>query len=815
MQPTKAVTIVIVALILTGMCGYFLQPTHEEVTKTTYDYKGDLTPSVIYSKIDDWTEYNPLSNVTGWRQLAGTTIPQSTVATPYVLDPAIYEYVSGTINPTSSETSTVFYFMFYDKYNKSDFSLDTDGVVLIAPDDGGFAFRNVPYPTPSGKVPYVSKTSYSALVWDISTQKFAPAEWDSDQGIWVAVGTAYDYTQWGIYSNLKDSSNKYIPLSVEKQVPNRTAATYVDPTQFVKVDSGATAKWVNGQENGVINILASKNAVFTLPNITFTYTYSQGSITKLFTFVTQNVTGFTEGDYVLENGEKHPLTVHNTGGGIVQYQTFEFTDNSGLKWTIAMTGVEMRYNYSTLHYDTWYMYSIKPESATQATSFDIKADNLKYTTISIPSDIPYDTVLCTLDFINNKFTCKGVSSLNNTLSYTVADYDYNLITNIPVVITSEARLQVSATNGGIITLTSTLYSDINAVMTDGRSYNLYYTTFAKLKFANTASSGTLTVTYPSGSGTDSFTVNPGESSDFTVNYSNDSSITVTYADGSYTHSYVIHAYKTNSLSGLPRFQDGFSPVSVKSLSVKSSDTSEVKVFVDSTTVAVDPSGILWGDPKMPLAYFYPEQMQYDTRILFNGFVKYGDSITLNGTVFPVSDGYLLYTHTVTQEGEEVTVTDSLPLKGMAIDYIKKPGESQFKVYLVFTERGDYTIDLGNLDTTTVSFNYTVSNYNPNTGSAETITKTVETYVGYLVSATGNWYWQSGAYSISTTTSDNIGLDLESANFGLSLTASCLLMLFFMIISTAAMYRFTEIEFCTMDWVVLICVSFLLIGVAIM
>lgn len=692
MQPTKSVTIVIVALILTGMCGYLLQPTHEMVSKTTYDYKGDLTPSVIYSQIDDWTEYNPLTNVTGWTPVDYIPINEDSAGNPvanqYLLTPTFYDYVISSVSPNSSAISQ------YEGHlervaNTYNFgSLFTQNEVVIKlPNEQTFYVKAA-----SSYSNLWLQTNWNAVMWIQSEGIYAKATLN-EGGIWEADTRHYvsDLNNLGVTYTVPVGSG-YTAPSLTTYVPQYSDPQYANPTKFVSISHG-TGTWSNGQVNGVVRMLCTPNTVFEI---------SEGN------------------------------------------------------------------------------------------------------SISCPSGLPYDYLLCTLDFLNGQFYCQGVDSLNNTLSYTVADYRYDM--------TIEGTMPSSVTAITVASVSQHIVSEYPNFSLSISSYGATATT-VQVHYQYHASATEQSPTYIDGTwylddgNVHTITVTIEGSGDvlqfryyITRNSDNPNQYTIDIRDwdGSEEGDIEYHAVA----------EKGGERVTTE---IRTAEV--VKVFVDSTVVAVDPSGILWGNPKMPLDYFYPEQIQYDTRVLFNGFVKYGDAITVNGTTFAVDNGELLYPHTVIEGGTETLVTERLPLKGMAIDYIKDTGTAQFKVSLVFTEKGDYTIDLGNLDTTAIQFTYEVTVYDPDMGTTSVVTKTVDTNAGYLVSANGNWYWQAGLYSISTVLSDNVGLNLDSGIYGMSMAASCFMMMFFMILSTAVVYRFTEMEFCIMDWVILGCSTFVLLGLA--
>lgn len=681
MQPTKSITIVIVALMLTGMVGYFLQPTHEEIDVTTYDYKGDLTPSVLYSQIDDWVEYNPLGNVTGWEKSDNVIYPISENATAYLKEPVFVKYSDKTLSiRASGETS-------YQSYHKlSDYgfrtALDTNGTILTTQHDTGFYIR-------TGTVAVTTTKVADVLVWVKNESKLYDAELGENKE-WIPKEKAKGYSLDELYTQDQPAlaQGKYEAQSVYYQIAELSKPVYMDATKFMEIVNDKTASWTNEQVNGVVNILATKNTKIIVGSAGYEWTdlsisFVKNGINRTFAF------NFTPGTPSFDSTVTDGLYTYtlDPGPGPAYYfpTPYDFTDHWGVVWTIT-PGMIMTNGLTNITYQE---YTLTSEQGDRYTGYT-ERHYVSEKNITIPSDIPYEYVMCSLDFLNNSFTCRGVSSLDNTYSYTLANYDYPL----------------------------TVVGDMP-------------TSLSTLKF---------------------------------------------YADGS----------------------------------------ENAKVFISSTIVSVDPSGILWGNPTMPIQYFYPQQIDGNTRVLFNGFTKYGNSMTINGQTFEIVGGQLKYNYNeiVGYEKDSNGLddltrpiyeprTDFYPVKGMAVDYIlydDNSGTSHTYVNLVFTEAMDKVIELGEAVTTTTNI--------------QIGDMTVAVSDGYTIYATGTWYWQSGLYEIEHDVGDRLGIDL-TGNFGLNMSMAALMMVFFIILGCAGVLRFTEMEFVALDWAIIFGSIALLIAVAIL
>lgn len=118
------------------------------------------------------------------------------------------------------------------------------------------------------------------------------------------------------------------------------------------------------------------------------------------------------------------------------------------------------------------------------------------------------------------------------------------------------------------------------------------------------------------------------------------------------------------------------------------ETVQVNAAIVQTVIYTDPSGVLWNNFNLNLLTYFPTIINNDNegvRVQLGGFVTYGDSITINGRTFAVTDGKITVPLT---EGVTVRMRE-MPLTGMAIDYTKDG-----KVNLIFTENLNKVAELG-------------------------------------------------------------------------------------------------------------------------
>lgn len=79
----------------------------------------------------------------------------------------------------------------------------------------------------------------------------------------------------------------------------------------------------------------------------------------------------------------------------------------------------------------------------------------------------------------------------------------------------------------------------------------------------------------------------------------------------------------------------------------------IRLGITSTTVYMDTSKVVLKDPEIDILSYWPAD---DARLQFNGFAYYGDTVTINGQTYPVTDGGIITIDGQTVELSNLTVT---------------------------------------------------------------------------------------------------------------------------------------------------------------
>lgn len=772
MVPTKTIAVVLIALMCTGLSGYFLQSEHRTVDRTTYDYLGDTTSSVQYSVIEDYAEYNPPKNVTGW---TGVDLPTTERVTPYVKVSADVHYVEIHIDsiPATSSSPLATPLASFDLSS----ALNHDGSIIR----GSEVLGALPFYHYNGSayIPIYSEFDTHVpiryLYYQSADNKLYEATYststDSEGNIirnfekvgtiGYTLGTTTD-SQYNVFiTRVYDyliSGNLYYPGPI---IWSRISspAEYINNQVFVEVPQGVTAVWGNDQTNGIVNVLMSKNTeiVKDEPAYYFMFDFnnhivydSRGNTIRMELQEVGHAPGwykFTDDDGV----EWRTVWTGYSPGGAESLVRMENPDGVQINFGCPLTGTPTLSNpifSDGQDRDVYYLYAYRYPSGM---AYDLRINdslgNTFYPTNMHPGTIESPTWYEFTDAKGNHWitiSAGNVGTGTDTVRYTIKSETTG----------QEVTFQVTR---GDVSNSFFVYEDwtqhAKISVPSSLPYDYY---LATLDFRN----GIFTCRGVEGWG------NPENPS------------TQAYLLASYVYNLDVNGDWSTTVTGL----------NIKA----ATGTGPAKVFIDSTFVAIDPEGRLWGNPYVALDYFYPQQTEYSVRLLFNAFVSLGDSITINGQTFPVSEGKILIT-------DSENKTTPYPLKGMAVDFVHKPTGGT-EVRLVFTELRNTVVNLGDLQTTNVT--------NPSVQFGDITSK-----IGYLISMTGAWYWQSGLYDIKVTSAEEVGLDLDSGIFGLSGSAACLLMIGFMLLFTAILMYGLKYEMGPYDWLVLIVSTVLLLTLA--
>lgn len=914
MQHSKTVAVIIAAFMLTGCLGYLLQTEHHPVETITYSYSGDSTPSVQASQIDDWTQYNPLQNVTGWSYRAG--IPKSVdsqgnpVANQYILSSATYSYTSTVIGAGSSniipQNATTVDYDTYTGKELNEIWVSSNGSYGITAMGAG---SNFPY------------TGAPMILNPPNVVKIADKSVTTDVVVYggYSQSTSRSYVSPDLIDPQSWTSYHLLNITVQNiGMSTATSAVYIMP--FSTWDWGNLSKNTVITTNEGIDLYVVTGTSFTQQHSSVTQqgrTYS-GTVADNYLIYTVTAKGFI---YNSDNDRWYTATKNAVGvweqTGDTPYRLSEIGMGFG---GTAQTGTVVKLTPQTT--DAAYADPTKfVEIPLNVSSYwsnnevdgvisficsptvEFRFDNGGR--ISFPSSIPYDFVYVTLDFVNQSFTYRGVTSISTVDSvpspnnFVLADYDYSMVTTgtIPSYVgrlnstASESILVVSVgksaqasveISGNVQSETLTINGEDHIFVSAGTQTEWE----GYLAVNTTANTVPIHVTVPTGVivpyDTD-FNLDPlqashngeivdmvyvgeetygGEVYDvYTMTFSDvsgrilaakqynseiwyeifDLTEEFTQAIGSKTTGYIAYNDFVRTTT-LERYSDSQWTVSyTKSyLSLENVTYSEItvennllgtahtyladtggdfsghesaiitvggtaRIFVDNTVVQVDPLGLLWGNPSMYLGYYFQAQMtEHNTRLLFNGFVKFGSTITINGETFDIiGTNIIIPVREYDEESQVWTIKEyrEYPIKGMAVDFIGNT------VSIVFTESNNDTYPVGG---------WTENNpglLNRSTVVVPNVEPQATTIAGYIVSASGTWYWQSGLYTINQSTEEQYGLLLDGS-FGLGLSGACFLMIGILILGIAVMNYGLRWELDLVDWLILVMTIILLAAIGI-
>ena len=225
-----------------------------------------------------------------------------------------------------------------------------------------------------------------------------------------------------------------------------------------------------------------------------------------------------------------------------------------------------------------------------------------------------------------------------------------------------------------------------------------------------------------------------------------------------------------SLTSTSELGSSFEIEDTTTIAFKATDSAGLQIRILDTYVLTDPNGLLWQDFSVNLSSYLADSLS-SLRILLNGFVSYGDSITVNGETYAVTNDKISV-RTDTEYGYRY---QTMPLKGMAVEY--RDGHT----YLIFTESANKTVDLG--ETT-----------------------------DYILAGAGVWYFEVSAYTIDHT----IGTKhVWSPGWTLDTNAAALIYLALIGAIFAAALYFRRDSFGVIDWAVLIITAIMAVSLVVL
>lgn len=835
----KAGLAIVLAVFLTGIVGFLTAVVPEDEERTYYDQVSDLTPIVDASAIDSYTEYNPVTNVSGWADNDGVTIPFLTSgisAYPYRhyvesdegSSYTTYLYSSGIMDQNWSSIEDATWYPTAAVQGMSSTSIGnhfTLGGVTVTRDGAGHFTVESDYTDSDSSSFSVFFGHYDGNGSLIHGFTRTYEEWTSgstNESLTITSLSQFDSTASSLTRMVPPAEGMGLAVDIDVNV-TLPSGHYLYVGVTVAQDSSTTAHsgyWLN-LYNGRITAGQQQDSVdgYTVFNGGMDWkSRSQGAANK---YVSIDNKIYLDG--VLVNTE---LDAFNVIPFSQLMRDFDMTDQS----TMRVNGYPLY--HGTTSYTSDFVQVAALEGTFTANLTSVGADKLTYVADdqcwypSVLSDngLYYEPDMTEPGYPSDEIfvVVKGwVSQITTFSNYPVYEYKYvdaNQFVKVGDGITAKWRNYQDNTVGGK-TVTSPYNNGAIVLLTEPGTIISSDKAFYKDTDGN-VTQGSMTLTVP--------TSIPYSMALVTLDFQNQQY----YAQGVVwgaidedergTGNWTLRPYQYPISIGL----NGIPDVSyIQGISVEKAGGT--KVFVLDTSVQTDPMGRLWGDPNIYLGYYFPDYFTYDSttgntgvpttaiRMLINGIVSYGTSLTINGQYMPVADGNITFTY-YTYETETIPSTDpnvppttntitvtnegNMPVKGMAIDW------EDGHVYLVFTEQGKTRYDLGEYNTTAAN----VVIAGTDTGK--------DTVATDIISGTGTWYWQSNLYTINHEIETTLHLDLTQglSGWGMTLQVSMLLFAGMLIVGVAIVhyyYRDSDEPMGILDWVIIGAAILLCLGVA--
>ena len=868
----KAGLAIVLAVFLTGIVGFLTAVVPEDEERTYYDQVSDLTPIVDYSAIESYSEYNPVTNVSGWFDSTGVTIPflegEGISAYPFrqyvqstdTVNFMRHTYTGGILKDGWSSIEAAAWYPVSEinevsmaagatiESNGITGSRTSAGHVIIEsdyndPDTTSFSVYLGHYDGSGNLVhgftyTYVEKTTGSNY-----EEKHINSLSDFD----TTPSASFDMVP--ISSGTSSGISAYLEVNVTLPANHHLYCAFI--TAQSVTETAYSGEWINltngkithGQETSEISPYRVYNG-----GINWRSYEVGGPGLQGWTDIENRIS--LDGGTTIVNTDLDPYMVYPikslvvTSLGPYGEEEYDVPDGTTLFFDVSDNSHYMKY---PLYHGN--------------TSWGTNWDNNRISSVFNAVLSPMDTQYLTYNADNE---CWYPSILSENGQYYVADtsqtgyasdeifivqmgyirtyfasssapvYDYEYVDPNEFVEISNGtvgkwRNYMDSVLGGE-TVTSNYYNGRVQLLTEPGT-----TITSGINWANSG----VTWTDTNGSkvkGTMSLTVPtsiPYSMALVTLDFINGDF----YAQGIVWGAIDEEDRNTNNWTVRP-YQYTITPTFVKNGTPTSESPSYVeglafsksggtKAYIVSTEVMTDPMGRLWGDPTIYLGYYFPDYFTYDNatgntgvpttaiRMLINGVVSYGTSLTINGQYMPVADGNITFTY-YTYETETIPSTDpnvppttniitvtnegNMPVKGMAIDW------EEGHVYLVFTEQGKTRYDLGEYNTTAAN----VVIAGTDTGK--------DTVATDIISGTGTWYWQSNLYTINHAIETTLHLDLTQglAGWGMSLQVSMLLFVGMLIVGVAIVhyyYRDSDEPMGILDWVIIGLAILLCLGVA--
>lgn len=846
----RAGLVITLAVFLTGIVGFATAVTPVDEERTYYDQVSDITPIVDYTSIDSYTEYNPISNVTGWADNSGVTIEfKETGVTPYIYHHYVssesvhkstdHIYQSGMMVEDWSggiENATWYPLANTIRLEYGNTEVSDQDIVLKKLGPGHYIIGPDDYTRDAHSFSVFFGLYQTDGSGGTNLQHGFTLTFEKDGGVSdkiISINSIEEFMSWDS-SWWKMNTSSIFDVNVEVDIP--LASNQSLRVEFITADtirtSGMPGLWLDLYNGKITHGQEHDSAIGDYEEYNGGLSYKSDSAYSSYAEVINDITidGVKVQDHDSDNVFMY-MSFKNLFGsdlanledGTTAYMSGDAPFYVGSKtfgFNLTPSSITGMF---TLDLDT--VNPIQTSTAKKPALVYVKNEESWYPAVPSKNGLYYNPDLSAPGYKSDEvfIVIPGFpKSVEVDTTYPILEYKYvegDKFVSIADGVTGYWGNFMDKVGGSA---NSTPYQNGAITLLTEPGTEIYSDTVFWKDLEGNIDTGSMHLTVPSSI--------PYEMALVTLDFQGGAY----YAQGVVwgavdpddrrTTNWTLRPYEYPITPEFVREGTGTSdsPSYVEELQfTKSGGT---RAFVLTTYVQTDPLGKLWGNPTVYLAYYYPDYYVRDDqgntgipgsalRVLFNAFVASGTSMTINGQVMPIADGNITFTYYTTETEMDnstnppteitVIVTNSItmPIKGMAVDW------EDGHVYLVFTEQGKTRYDLGVYDQRTVDVIV---------DGEDTHKNTIQTDV---ISATGTWYWQSNIYTIHHGIETVMKLDLSKGieGWGMSMQTSLLLFVAMMILCVAIVhyfYRDSDDPMSITDWIIIGIAIFLSIGVAV-
>lgn len=830
----KAGLAIVLAVFLTGIVGFLTAVTPEDEERTYYTQVSDLTPVIDYTAIDNYQEYNPISNVTGWADNAGVTIPfkEGNGITAYIYHHYISSeqqtysanvYQSGIMEPDwSGSLDAATWYPLANVITQDSVGSVTDQHVTMERVSAGHVTVRPDNWTSSARSFSVYFGLYTGEVLEHGfTLTFEKGGAVSSRDI--SISTIADFKSWSS-SWWKMTTAEGFYASVDVDIPLGSNQTLY--AAFITADtidsSGISQTWLN-LANGKITDGNEFDPKYDYVEYNGGLSYKSASFSSMYAQVINNikVDGTQLQDWDSDNAYAYMSLEQLFGTSLSSLNDGTTVYAGRNQYYVGVKEFDSELSDSGGHHIIGeFTLKLKSVNGNMVYSRD---DESWYPAVLSKNGLYYEADKGSVGYASDMVFILSPGyhkSFSVPTSYPIKEYKYvegDRFVSIANDVTGYWMNFTDAIGGSV---NSTPYQNGMITLLTHPGTQIYSDTVYWKDDGGNVTKGTMSLTVPASI--------PYSMARVTLDFQSG----LFYAQGIVwgaidegdrtAANYTLRPYQYPITPTFTKGGDATSDSPTYAEGLQFSKSGGTKVYVQSTYVQIDPLGKLWGNPAVYLGYYFPDYFEYmdgntgipntPLRLLFNGFVSYGTSMSINGQTMPISDGNITFTYYVQETTlnetatppTEITTTISkeatMPIKGMAVDW------EDGHVYLVFTEKGKTRYDLGEYNTTNVD----VVLNSGDTGKDTVLTDTIY--------ANGTWYWQSGLYTISHETETVLHLNLSQGleGWGMSIQTTALLFVGMLLLGVAIVhyyYRDSDDPMGILDWVIIGLAILLTLGAA--